>query len=487
MTAHRIAARQLVRRPIDVVFDFFASPPNLARITPSSMGFEFLTTDHDMRAGLAIDYRIRPLVGIPLTWRTRITEFDPPHGLRDVQLSGPYHRWEHRHTFEAVDGGTIVRDEVDYELPLGPVGDVMNRLVVRSELERIFRHRGQTIRTIFAEPAAPPTGLTVAVAGGTGFVGGAIAVELHSRGHRVVVVSHRGEAARGGLPDDIEIRRADVATGEGLDAALAGADAVVVALAFRNSPIEAPRQHQTFMEVDAGGTERVVAAAGRAGVRRIVYVSGAGAAPEAARHWFRAKWRAEEAVRGAGLTWSIIRPTWIYGPRDVSLNRFLGFARRLGVVPLTNSGDQLLAPVFVDDAARLAADCVTDDAARGAVLELGGPETLTMRDVVGTALRVAGLRRPIVPGPTPLIKLAAVPLSWLPRPILTPAAVDFINQPATVDLDALLERMPRRLTRLEDGLRTYLGPAADASVAFDGPGAPLPDRRRGRSPYARSR
>ena len=74
-------------------------------------------------------------------------------------------------------------------------------------------------------------------------------------------------------------------------------------------------------------------------------MSGAGAAPEAARHWVRAKWRAEEAVRGAGLTWSIIRPTWIYGPRDVSLNRFLGFARRLGVVPLTNSGDQLLAPV----------------------------------------------------------------------------------------------------------------------------------------------
>jgi hypothetical protein len=80
-----------------------------------------------------------------------------------------------------------------------------------------------------------------------------------------------------------------------------------------------------------------------------------------------------------------------------------------------------------------------------------------------------------VPGPTPLIKLVAVPLSWLPTPILTPDAVDFINQPATVDLAPLLERMPRRLTPLEEGLRTYLAPHMDgATLAFDGPEAPGP-------------
>ena len=468
MSTHRLVASQLVPRPIDDVFDFFAWPGNLSRITPDSMGFEFLTTDREMRTGLEIDYRIRPLLGIPMTWRTRITDYDPPNSFRDIQLSGPYRRWEHHHTFEAVEGGTLVRDEVTYAIPFGPLGDVVNRLVVRGELERIFRHRAETIRTVFATAVTPPTGFTVAVAGGTGFVGGAVARELHRRGHRVVVLSHRGESARGGLPDDVEIRTADVATGEGLDAGLAGADAVAIALAFRNSPIEAPRRHQTFMEVDAAGTERVVAAAVRAGVGRVVYLSGAGAAPDAKRHWFRAKWRAEEAVRRSGLTWSIIRPTWIFGPRDVSLNRFLGFARRLGMVPLTNTGSQLLAPVFVDDAARLAADCLTDEAARDQVFELGGPETLSMRQIVATALRVAGLRRPIIPGPTPLLKLAAVPLSWLPTPILTPDAVDFINQPATVDLAPLLDRMPRRLTPLEEGLRTYLGPASDGtSLTFD--------------------
>ena len=473
MSTHRLTASQFVPRPIDEVFAFFSQPENLGRITPSSMGFEFLTDDRDMRSGLQIRYRIRPVLGIPMTWTTLIEDYDAPHGFRDIQLAGPYARWEHSHSFESVPGGTLVRDEIVYALPFGPLGSMAHRLIVRSELERIFRHRAETIRTVFA-PAAEATGLTVAVAGGTGFVGGAIAIELYRRGHTVRVLSHRGEAARGGLPDAVDIRTADVQTGEGLVEALRGVDALAIALAFKNLPIEAPRRHQTFEEVDAAGTERLVIAAQQAGVKRLAYVSGAGAAPDARQHWFRAKWRAEEAVRGSGLTWTIVRPTWIFGPRDVALNRFVGFARRLFMVPMTNTGSQLLAPVFVDDAASLVADSLVAEAAENQVFELGGPEAMPMRDIIRTALRVAGLRRPIVPGPTRLIKLAAVPLSWLPSPLLTPDAVDFINQPATVDLQPLLDRMPRRLTPLEEGLATYLGPiGGDATLAFDSD-APMP-------------
>lgn len=474
MAIHRLSASQFVARPIEEVFAFFSLPENLGRMTPPSMRFESLSDDREMCDGLEIRYRIRPVLGIPMTWTGRITEFRPPDRFVDVQLGGPYRQWKHTHTFEAVPGGTVIRDDVAYSVPLGPLGDLANRLVVRGELARIFRYRATTIRTVFAGGGAVPTGLTVAVAGGTGFVGGAIATELRRRGHTVRVLSHRGESARGGLPDAIDIRVADVQTGDGLVEALRGADALAIALAFKNSPVEAPRRHRTFVEVDAAGTERLIAAAREAGVRRVVYLSGAGAAADANRHWFRAKWRAEEAVRGSGLTWTIIRPTWIFGPRDVSLNRFVGFARRLFAVPMTNTGSQLLAPVFIDDAANLAADALRDDAAANQVFELGGPQTFTMREIIASALRVAGLRRPILPGPTPLIKLAAIPLSWLPTPILTPDAVDFINQPATVDLAALLERMPRRLTTLEDGLATYLASqTADATLAFDGP-APVP-------------
>jgi NADH dehydrogenase len=316
--------------------------------------------------------------------------------------------------------------------------------------------------------------MVVAVAGGTGFVGGAIAAEAHRRGHRVVVLSHRGEAARGPLPDDVEIRTADVADPATLPAALAGVDALVIALAFPNSPMESPRKGHTFEAVDAQGTEHLVGAAAAAGVRRLVYVSGAGAAPDARRHWFRAKWRAEEAVRASGITSTIIRPTWVFGPRDVSLNRFLGFARRLPFVPLTNGGGQLLAPVFVDDAADLAVDSITAPGAADQVFELGGPETMTMREIIRRATRVANLRRPILPGPTPLLKVAAWPMSFLPTPPLTPDAIDFIDQPATVDLTPLLARMPRRLTPLEEALATYLGPdpSGRRTLTFDVGAAP---------------
>lgn len=469
MATHRLVATQFVPRPLSEVFGFFSRPDNLGRITPGGMRFELLTKDRAMRSGLEIDYRLRPLAGIPISWRTRIDAYDPPHAFEDVQLRGPYRRWEHRHTFRAVDGGTLMTDEVEYELPFGPLGDLVNRLVIRGELGQIFGHRAAVLSTALRAPDAESTGLTVAVAGGTGFVGGAIAAELHRRGHRLVVLSHRGESARGPLPDNVEIRTADIADPASLHPALAGVDALVIALAFPNSPMESPRRGRTFEAVDAQGTERLVAAAVASGVRRLVYISGAGAAPDADRHWFRAKWRAEAAVRASGIVYTIIRPTWIFGPRDVSLNRFLGFARRLPFVPLTNAGGQLLAPVFVDDAARLAADSLVDPAAANQVFELGGPETMTMREIVRQALQVVGLRRPILPGPTPLLKLVAWPLSFLPTPPLTPSAVDFINQPATVDLAPLLERMPRRLTPFKEGLATYLGPdpTGRRTIAFD--------------------
>jgi uncharacterized protein YbjT (DUF2867 family)/ligand-binding SRPBCC domain-containing protein len=459
MTLHTLTASQLVPHPHDEVFAFFAEPGNLARLTPPAMQFEFLTDDRRMHPGLILDYRLRPLFGVPVRWQTLIDRYDAPRSFHDLQARGPYRAWRHTHTFEAVDGGTLVRDEVEYELPFGPLGEVAHRLAVRRQLTEIFRFRARAIASIF-EPAAASSGVTVAVAGGTGFVGGGIARELRRRGHRVVVLSHRGEAGRGSLPDDVELRSADVSDAASLASGLAGADALVIALAFRNSPMESPRRGQTFELVDALGTERLVAAARKAGVGRVVYMSGAGAAPDAKRHWFRAKWRAEEAVRNSGLTWTIIRPTWIFGPRDVSLNRFLGFARSLPFVPLTNTGRQRLAPVFIDDAARLAADSVTTPAAESQVFELGGPDVLTMREIIARALRMARISRPIVPGPSLLLKLGALPLQLLPEPPLTPDAVDFVNQPAVVDTTPLLDRMPRRLTPLEEGLATYLVPAS---------------------------
>ena len=467
MSIHLLRSDQLVALPRAEVFAFFARPENLARITPPDMAFRMLSTDRSMKVGLGLRYALRPLLGIPARWVSRITAFDAPVAFVDVQEKGPYRSWEHTHTFadETSDGrvGTRITDSIVYELPFGPLGDLVNALVVRPRLEAIFAYRRRAVLRLLPSVERLADPLRVAVAGGSGFVGGAIAAELHRRGEHVVVLSHRPDRAGARLADRVEVRAADVADPAALARALAGVDALVISLAFPNSPMESPRRGHTFLAVDAVGTERLALAAVAAGVRRIVYISGAGAAPDAERSWFRAKWRAEQAVRDSGIAHTIIRPTWVYGPRDVALNRFLGFAKILPFVPLTGAGTQLLAPVFVDDVARLAADALRAENARDETFEIGGPETFTMREVIRVALRVSGRRRPLLPAPAVLLKIAAWPLQFLPNPPLTPSAVDFVNQPATVDTTRLMERMPRRLTPLAEGLATYVGPRSGRS------------------------
>jgi NADH dehydrogenase len=302
-----------------------------------------------------------------------------------------------------------------------------------------------------------PDAKVVAVAGGTGFVGGAIARELASRGQRVVVLTHRHRNLI--LPFVPEaIREADVTQAESLAAALAEVDTLVISLAFPNSPIEAPRHGRTFERVDAGGTEALVKAAVSAGVRRLVYMSGAGAAADATKQWFRAKWRAEEAVRGSGLTYTIFRPSWIYGPGDRSLNRFLGFARWLPFIPQIGDGQQLLAPVYIDDIGALVADALSTTAADNMTLEVGGPDSISMDDVIWLALNMMERRRYIVHAPVRLMKALTRPLTLLPSPPMTPDAIDFVVQSAQVDTAPLAKVLPRKLRSVKEGVAAYLAP-----------------------------
>lgn len=460
MSKHTLQSSQVMHTDPERAWQFFSNAANLSRITPRSMSFEIHTQDPATRNGSVIDYTVKPLFGIPTRWRTLIEDVEAPERFRDIQVKGPYKSWVHEHRFTPVQGGTRMDDRVEYEMPFGPLGSMAHRLAVRNELEHVFAFRSTAMTSIF-EPAGDTqsaTPGTIAVAGGTGFVGSEIARELRRRGRRVIVLSSSGERSRGQLPDDVEIRKADVRDEGSLPDALKGVDELVISLAFPGLPVEQPRKGFTFKEIDAGGTERLVRAGKAAGVHRVVYISGAGAGHDAERHWFRMKAVAEDAIRGSGMIWTILRPTWIFGPGDVSLNRFLGFARVLPVVPMTNFGRQELAPVFVTDVASLAADSLEQDGAGQQVFEVGGPETLTMSEILRRAMAIAGIRKPLLPAPAALVKVAAWPMRFLPNPPLSPDAVDFINQPATVDVAPLLQRMPRPLTRLDVGLASYLAP-----------------------------
>lgn len=149
MTTHVLEREQRLACPRDEVFAFFEDAANLERLTPAFLKFRVVTPPPiEMRAGALIDYRLR-LFGVPLTWRTLIEIYEPNVRFVDLQLRGPYRLWRHTHTFEEIPGGTLMRDRVEYALPLGPLGDVARAMFVRRTLERIFDFRNETIASIF--------------------------------------------------------------------------------------------------------------------------------------------------------------------------------------------------------------------------------------------------------------------------------------------------------------------------------------------------
>src|SRR5690242_1095139 len=141
MSVRRLEREQLLDRPLPEVFEFFARAGNLERITPPWLSFGVVTPEPiPMAPGTMIEYRLR-LHGVPLRWLTRIDEWERDRRFVDRQVRGPYRLWRHQHEFESVPGGTRVRDRVDYELPLGPLGDVARIAFVDGDLRRIFDYR----------------------------------------------------------------------------------------------------------------------------------------------------------------------------------------------------------------------------------------------------------------------------------------------------------------------------------------------------------
>jgi ligand-binding SRPBCC domain-containing protein len=150
MRVHRIEQAQVVRRSIDEVFAFYSRARNLEAITPARLRFEVLASESAaIRAGTLIEYRLR-LHGVPVRWTSRIEEWQPGAGFVDRQVRGPYRLWRHRHEFAPHREGTVVRDRVDYTLPLGPLGELAGALFVHRDLERIFDFRRAAVARLLA-------------------------------------------------------------------------------------------------------------------------------------------------------------------------------------------------------------------------------------------------------------------------------------------------------------------------------------------------
>ena len=151
MSLHRFEATQMLPLDLDEAWGFFSNPRNLAEITPPEMAFE-LTSDvpETMYSGLIVTYRVRPLFGLAVEWVTEIKHVEERVRFVDEQRMGPYRFWHHQHLFEPASEGTRMRDIVHYSIPLGPVGDLVDRWVVAPRVRAIFDYRRHVLERRFA-------------------------------------------------------------------------------------------------------------------------------------------------------------------------------------------------------------------------------------------------------------------------------------------------------------------------------------------------
>jgi uncharacterized protein YbjT (DUF2867 family) len=300
--------------------------------------------------------------------------------------------------------------------------------------------------------------VNIVVAGGTGFLGRHISKLLIRGGHDVTVLVRNPEkVTRIAELAGAKAVEGDVTDSTSLVDKLAGAEAVVAAVQFPNHPVEVPRKGLTYDRFDRQGVENLLAEARRGGVERFFYISGARADPHSDKNWYRAKGRAEDAIRGSGLRWCILRPSWAYGPEDRALNKFALFARLSPVIPKPGADVQRIQPVHVDDIALAVQRAFERDEAWGKVFEIGGPEVMTMDEVIRTMCEVMGKRRMILPIPTALAKLGTAPLTLLPKPPMTPQGIEFAVQDGLVDNSETARVLDVHPVTLREGLSRYLG------------------------------
>jgi len=295
---------------------------------------------------------------------------------------------------------------------------------------------------------------TVAVAGGSGFIGRAIIRRLAAaQGWSIRGLSRFPERARKRLSlPGVEFVKAEVTDPSSLAPALKDASALVNAVQFEGYPIEDPARGLTFERVDYRGTLALLDAAKAARTERFIYISGVSADEASSHPGFRAKGMAERAIRESGLDYTIFRPSLVYGPEDKVINNIAKALRFVPVFAVPGTGKQKLQPVLVDDLAACV-ELALGGKGRKETYDVGGPDAMTFDELVRIVMQVTGRQRPIVHVPEGLMRLAGAVMEKLPKPVLSRDAVTFVTADSVCNIEPLVKEFGIRLTPLREGLR----------------------------------
>jgi len=269
---------------------------------------------------------------------------------------------------------------------------------------------------------------TVTVFGGTGFLGRRVVRHLRDHGFAVCVAARHPERAAALFPGDplLTPLQADVDHDVSVVQAVADAWGVVNAVS-----LYVEKGARTFHSVHVEAAARVANVARRAGVQRLIQMSGLGADPHSSSDYIRCRGEGETAVRAAFPGAIIIRPSAMFAATDGFTAAIADMMHKTSVFPLFGSGTTRLQPAFVEDVAEAIARIMAAPT-RAAIYEFGGPEVLTYRALLQTIASQRGLRRGFLPLPFPVWRLLASVAEWLPNPPLTRGQVELMEQDSVV-------------------------------------------------------
>lgn len=289
----------------------------------------------------------------------------------------------------------------------------------------------------------------VCIIGGSGFVGRAIVRQAVRAGHTVVVACRHPERARDLLVEGVSLVKADVTTGRGLDEAIAGSDCVInlVGLLFE-------RGRYSFDAAHVKGTENILEAIKRGSATQYLHMSalGAGKIPES--RYARSKGEAETRVRQSGLSWTIFRPSVIFGEGDSFFNKFKAMSRFAPVLPVI-AGETRFQPVWVEDVARVFVASIDNRHCFGKIYELAGPKSYSFMELMQLLMRYLGRNRLLLPIPGTAAKIMAAFMQLLPTPPLTSDQLKLLQHDSVVDGEAFPDQFGDPAA-LEEVLPTYI-------------------------------
>ena len=306
--------------------------------------------------------------------------------------------------------------------------------------------------------------MDVVLAGGSGFIGRHLCAELLDRGHGVTALSR--DPDKSALPEGVETAMGDVRAYNSIADAFEGQDAAVNLVAL--SPLFEPGGgNEMHDRVHRRGTEHCVEAAEAADVDRFLQVSALGADPDGATHYIRAKGRAETAVRGSELDWTVVQPSVVFGDGG----QFVGFTRKLTppvLAPLPGGGETRFQPIHVDDLVGMLADTLVADSHVGETYEIGGPEKLSLAAVARLVREARGGSVTVVPVPMALAGIGMTIGGLIPGVPFGPdqyRSLQFDNTTNDNDIDAF-GRTAGELRTLEEylGVDTSTGETAAAGA-----------------------